>query len=222
MVKRRGFSLIELILSIVIVAIVSLSLPLVMKLTSQTNAKAMTQESIMNAKTYMSLILKAPFSKETVKTSNGALSPRVYEGGDIDEPTFYEKFGLNGDGRRIFYNKNNPKNFIDRPPTTGNNEEYISKKSIDDFATKELTINYDKDKGIKLKRDYVVKSQYSVVIKKDIPNEVFKDASPKDIKEVVINALSYGDNRETQTNVTLQGFVANIGDSGFLITKVWR
>ncbi|MFC2492347.1 MAG: prepilin-type N-terminal cleavage/methylation domain-containing protein, partial [Campylobacter curvus] len=64
MVKRRGFSLIELILSIVIVAIVSLSLPLVMKLTSQTNAKAMTQESIMIAKTYMSLILKAPFSKE--------------------------------------------------------------------------------------------------------------------------------------------------------------
>lgn len=221
MVKRRGFSLIELILSIVIVAIVSLSLPLVMKLTSQTNAKAMTQESIMNAKTYMSLILKAPFSKETVKTSNGALSPRVYEGGDIDEPTFYEKFGLNGDGRRIFYNLTTRGN-IDKPPTTGNNEEYISKKSIDDFATKELTINYDKDKGIKLKRDYVVKSLYSVVIKKDKPNEVFKDASPKDIKEVVINALSYGDNRETQTNVTLQGFVANIGDSGFLITKVWR
>ena len=122
--------MIELILSIVIVAIVSLSLPLVMKLTSQTNAKAMTQESIMNAKTYMSLILKAPFSKETVKTSNGALSPRVYEGGDIDEPTFYEKFGLNGDGRRIFYNLTTRGN-IDKPPTTGNNEEYISKKSID-------------------------------------------------------------------------------------------
>ncbi|QKF61000.1 type II secretion system protein [Campylobacter curvus] len=221
MVKRRGFSLIELILSIVIVAIVSLSLPLVMKLTSQTNAKAMTQESIMNAKTYMSLILKAPFSKETVKTSNGALSPRVYEGGDIDEPTFYEKFGLNGDGRRIFYNLTRRGN-IDKSSTTGNNEEYISKKSIDDFATKELTINYDKDKGIKLKRDYVVKSLYSVVIEKNKPNEVFKDASSKDIKEVVINALSYGDNRETQTNVTLQGFVANIGDSGFLITKVWR
>ncbi|UEB49317.1 type II secretion system protein [Campylobacter curvus] len=221
MVKRRGFSLIELILSIVIVAIVSLSLPLVMKLTSQTNAKAMTQESIMNAKTYMSLILKAPFSKETVKTSNGALSPRVYEGGDIDEPTFYEKFGLNGDGRRIFYNLTRRGN-IDKSSTTGNNEEYISKKSIDDFATKELTINYDKDKGIKLKRDYVVKSLYSVVIEKNKPNEVFKDASSKDIKEVVINALSYGDNRETQTNVTLQGFVANIGDSGFLITKVCR
>lgn len=213
MVKRRGFSLIELILSIVIVAIVSLSLPLVMKLTSQTNAKAMTQESIMNAKTYMSLILKAPFSKETVKTSNGALSPRVYEGGDIDEPTFYEKFGLNGDGRRIFYNKNNPKNFIDRPPTTGNNEEYISKKSIDDFATKELTINYDKDKGIKLKRDYVVKSQYSVKVNDG--SNTFKGASNNDIKEVVIQAISYGENQGIKTDVTIRGFVANIGDSGF-------
>lgn len=220
MVKRRGFSLIELILSIVIVAIVSLSLPLVMKLTSQTNAKAMTQESIMNAKTYMSLILKAPFSKETVKTSNGALSPRVYEGGDIDEPTFYEKFGLNGDGRRIFYNKNNPKNFIDRPPTTGNNEEYISKKSIDDFATKELTINYDKDKGIKLKRDYVVKSQYSVKVNDG--SNTFKGASNNDIKEVVIQAISYGESQGIKTDVTIRGFVANIGDSGFLITKVWR
>lgn len=221
MVKRRGFSLIELILSIVIVAIVSLSLPLVMKLTSQTNAKAMTQESIMNAKTYMSLILKAPFSKETVKTSNGALSPRVYEGGDIDEPTFYEKFGLNGDGRRIFYNKNNPKNFIDRPPTTGNNEEYISKKSIDDFETKELTINYDKDKGIKLKRDYVVRSQYSVEIEKK-KSQIFKDASKDDLKEIVIKALSYGGRSDIEVKVELRGFVANIGDSGFLITKVWR
>ena len=219
MVKRRGFSLIELILSIVIVAIVSLSLPLVMKLTSQTNAKAMTQESIMNAKTYMSLILKAPFSKETVKTSNGALSPRVYEGGDIDEPTFYEKFGLNGDGRRIFYNLTTRGN-IDKPPTTGNNEEYISKKSIDDFATKELTINYDKDKGIKLKRDYVVRSQYSVKVNDG--SNTFKGASNNDIKEVVIQAISYGENQGIKTDVTIRGFVANIGDSGFLITKVWR
>ncbi|EJP75571.1 MULTISPECIES: type II secretion system protein [Campylobacter] len=219
MVKRRGFSLIELILSIVIVAIVSLSLPLVMKLTSQTNAKAMTQESIMNAKTYMSLILKAPFSKETVKTSNGALSPRVYEGGDIDEPTFYEKFGLNGDGRRIFYNLTTRGN-IDKPPTTGNNEEYISKKSIDDFATKELTINYDKDKGIKLKRDYVVKSQYSVKVNDG--SNTFKGASNNDIKEVVIQAISYGESQGIKTDVTIRGFVANIGDSGFLITKVWR
>ncbi|EAU00685.1 type II secretion system protein [Campylobacter curvus] len=219
MVKRRGFSLIELILSIVIVAIVSLSLPLVMKLTSQTNAKAMTQESIMNAKTYMSLILKAPFSKETVKTSNGALSPRVYEGGDIDEPTFYEKFGLNGDGRRIFYNLTTRGN-IDKPPTTGNNEEYISKKSIEDFKTKELTINYDKDKGIKLKRDYVVRSQYSVKVNDG--SNTFKGASNNDIKEVVIQAISYGENQGIKTDVTIRGFVANIGDSGFLITKVWR
>ena len=219
MVKRRGFSLIELILSIVIVAIVSLSLPLVMKLTSQTNAKAMTQESIMNAKTYMSLILKAPFSKETVKTSNGALSPRVYEGGDIDEPTFYEKFGLNGDGRRIFYNLTTRGN-IDKSSTAGNNEEYIAKKSIDDFATKELTINYDKDKGIKLKRDYVVKSQYSVKVNDG--SNTFKGASNNDIKEVVIQAISYGENQGIKTDVTIRGFVANIGDSGFLITKVWR
>ena len=66
---KRGFSLIELILSIVVVAIISTSIPLVLKTTSELNQKAVTQESLMNAKTYMGLILKAPFSDKVIKVS---------------------------------------------------------------------------------------------------------------------------------------------------------
>ena len=68
MVKRGGFSLIELILSVLVVAIVSASLPLAVRTTSNLSEQSLMQEGLMNAKTYMSLILKAPFSDQVLKT----------------------------------------------------------------------------------------------------------------------------------------------------------
>ena len=66
MVKRDGFSLIELILSVLVVAIVSASLPLAVRTTSNLSEQSLMQEGLMNTKTYMSLILKAPFSDQVL------------------------------------------------------------------------------------------------------------------------------------------------------------
>ena len=111
---KRGFSLIELILSIVVVAIISTSIPLVLKTTSELNQKAVTQESLMNAKTYMGLILKAPFSNRIIKISNVSASaetayffPIILKPGD-KRNEFYKINKITGDGHRVFAYENSP------------------------------------------------------------------------------------------------------------------
>ena len=113
---KRGFSHIELILSIVVVAIISTSIPLVLKTTSELNQKAVTQESLMNAKTYMGLILKAPFSDKVIKVSTniGGSSaetayffPIILKPGD-KRSEFYKINKITGDGHRVFAYENSP------------------------------------------------------------------------------------------------------------------
>ena len=113
---KRGFSLIELILSIVVVAIISTSIPLVLKTTSELNQKAVTQESLMNAKTYMGLILKAPFSDKVIKVSTnigGSSAETAYFFPIILKPgdhrnEFYKINKITGDGHRVFAYTNSP------------------------------------------------------------------------------------------------------------------
>ena len=102
MVKRGGFSLIELILSVLVVAIVSASLPLAVRTTSNLSEQSLMQEGLMNAKTYMSLILKAPFSDQvliagkntmpsSITTQEAIIFPLIIcdQGAN---PDFYQKF----------------------------------------------------------------------------------------------------------------------------------
>ena len=213
---KRGFSLIELILSIIVVAIISISIPLVLKTTSELNQKAVTQESLMNAKTYIGLILKAPFSDKVIKVSTniGGSSaetayffPIILKPGD-QRNEFYKINKITGDGHRVFAYENSPD--LEPPDTSIRSVDYYSKRN------KNLnTANQN--------RDYIVGSEYNATIKNG--NGDFKPNLPlksSDVKEIIVTATAYKNDTKQETTSVLKAYAFNLGESGSLNTKVWK
>ena len=211
---KRGFSLIELILSIIVVAIVSISIPLVLKTTSELNQKAITQESLMNAKTYIGLILKAPFSNRIIKASNVSASaetayffPIILKPGD-QRNEFYKINKITGDGHRVFAYENSP----DLEPPDA------SIRSVDYYEKRNKNLNTANQN-----RDYIVGSDYNATIKNG--NGDFKPNLPlksSDVKEIIVTATAYKNDTKQETTSVLKAYAFNLGESGSLNTKVWK
>ena len=211
---KRGFSLIELILSIIVVAIVSISIPLVLKTTSELNQKAITQESLMNAKTYIGLILKAPFSNRIIKASNVSASadtayffPIILKPGD-QRNEFYKINKITGDGHRVFAYENSP----DLEPSDA------SIRSVDYYSKRNKNLNTANQS-----RDYIVGSEYNATIKNGSGD--FKPNLPlkiSDVKEIIVTATAYKNDIKQETTSVLKAYAFNLGESGSLNTKVWK
>ena len=211
---KRGFSLIELILSIIVVAIISISIPLVLKTTSELNQKAITQESLMNAKTYIGLILKAPFSNRIIKASNVSASaetayffPIILKPGD-KRNEFYKINKITGDGHRVFAYENSP----DLEPPDA------SIRSVDYYEKRNKNLNTANQN-----RDYIVGSEYNATIKKG--NGDFKpnlSLKSSDVKEIIVTATAYKNDTKQETTSVLKAYAFNLGESGSLNTKVWK
>ena len=213
---KRGFSFIELILSIVVVAIISTSIPLVLKTTSELNQKAVTQESLMNAKTYMGLILKAPFSDKVIKVSTnigGSSAETAYFFPIILKPgdhrnEFYKINKITGDGHRVFAYENSP----DLAPDT-------AVRSVDYYG-RILDKNLN---TANQSRDYIVGSDYNVIVNES--NGWFKPnlgLDNSDVKEIIVTATSYKNNTKQETTSVLRAYAFNLGEGGSLNTKAWK
>ena len=211
---KRGFSLIELILSIIVVAIISISIPLVLKTTSELNQKAITQESLMNAKTYIGLILKAPFSNRIIKASSVSASadtayffPIILKPGD-KRNEFYKINKITGDGHRVFAYENSPEL---EPPDA-------SIRSVDYYEKRNKNLNTANQN-----RDYIVGSEYNARIKNGSgdfkPNLPLKSS---DVKEIIVTATAYKNDTKQETTSVLKAYAFNLGESGSLNTKVWK
>ena len=212
---KRGFSLIELILSIVVVAIISTSIPLVLKTTSELNQKAVTQESLMNAKTYMGLILKAPFSDKVIKVSTnigGSSAETAYFFPIILKPgdhrnEFYKINKITGDGHRVFAYTNSSDLARD-----------TAVRSVDYYKTKNKNLNTTNQN-----RDYIVGSDYEVGVSEDKgwfkPNLPLKSS---DVKEIIVTATAYKNDTKQETTSVLRAYAFNLGEGGSLNTKAWK
>ena len=213
---KRGFSLIELILSIVVVAIISTSIPLVLKTTSELNQKAVTQESLMNAKTYMGLILKAPFSNRIIKISNVSASaetayffPIILKPGD-KRNEFYKINKITGDGHRVFAYENSPE--LEPPDASIRSVKYYDERNKNLNTTNQ-------------NRDYIVGSNYNVIVNES--NGWFKPKLPlkiksSDVKEIIVTATSYKNDTKQETTSVLRAYAFNLGEGGSLNTKAWK
>ena len=210
---KRGFSLIELILSIIVVAIISISIPLVLKTTSELNQKAITQESLMNAKTYIGLILKAPFSNRIIKASNVSASaetayffPIILKPGD-KRNEFYKINKITGDGHRVFAYTNSSDLARD-----------AAVRSVNYYETRNKNLNTANQN-----RDYIVGSDYNARIKNGSgefkPNLPLKSS---DVKEIIVTATAYKNDTKQETTSVLKAYAFNLGESGSLNTKVWK
>ena len=197
-------------------AIISTSIPLVLKTTSELNQKAVTQESLMNAKTYMGLILKAPFSDKVIKVSTnigGSSAEMAYFFPIILKPgdhrnEFYKINKITGDGHRVFAYTNSS----DLAPDT-------AVRSVDYYGRildKNLnTTNQN--------RDYIVGSDYNVIVNES--NGWFKPnlgLDNSDVKEIIVTATSYKNDTKQETTSVLRAYAFNLGEGGSLNTKAWK
>ena len=196
-------------------AIISTSIPLVLKTTSELNQKAVTQESLMNAKTYMGLILKAPFSDKVIKVSTnigGSSAETAYFFPIILKPgdhrnEFYKINKITGDGHRVFAYTNSP----DLAPDT-------AVRSVDYYKTKNKNLNTANQS-----RDYIVGSDYELRVSDDKgwfkPNLALDNS---DVKEIIVTATSYKNNTKQETTSVLRAYAFNLGEGGSLNTKAWK
>ena len=196
-------------------AIISTSIPLVLKTTSELNQKAVTQESLMNAKTYMGLILKAPFSDKVIKVSTnigGSSAETAYFFPIILKPgdkrnEFYKINKITGDGHRVFAYTNSSDLARD-----------AAVRSVDYYKTKNKNLNTANQS-----RDYIVGSEYNVRIKNgngDFKPNLGLDNS--DVKEIVVTAISYKNDTKQETTSVLRAYAFNLGEGGSLNTKAWK
>ena len=196
-------------------AIISTSIPLVLKTTSELNQKAVTQESLMNAKTYMGLILKAPFSDKVIKVSTniGGSSaetayffPIILKPGD-HRSEFYKINKITGDGHRVFAYTNSSDLARD-----------TAVRSVDYYKTKNKNLNTANQS-----RDYIVGSDYEVNVSEDKgwfkPNLGLDNS---DVKEIIVTATSYKNDTKQETTSVLRAYAFNLGEGGSLNTKAWK
>lgn len=196
-------------------AIISTSIPLVLKTTSELNQKAVTQESLMNAKTYMGLILKAPFSDKVIKVSTnigGSSAETAYFFPIILKPgdkrnEFYKINKITGDGHRVFAYTNSSDLALD-----------TAVRSVDYYKTKNKNLNTANQN-----RDYIVGSDYEVRVSEDKgwfkPNLGLDNS---DVKEIVVTATSYKNDTKQETTSVLRAYAFNLGEGGSLNTKAWK
>lgn len=210
--SKKGFSLVELVVSIIVIAIVSISVPVVIRQVANTNAKSLAQESILNAKTFIGLVLRSPYSCQDI---NG-VTPFFYENGFYGTGLdFYTKVGLAGSKRRTSMSVANKDDLTQACPASSN------RRSIDNFNNAKPTVD------IGLTRDYVVSSTYETTIKPGDVGEVRLDQvfplleKFNDIKIVNVAVEVHGANSDLSTKTNLVGFAANTGDSADLETKTW-
>lgn len=81
---KKGFSLIELVLAIVVVAITLAALPNIVAQTQKSNELAIKQELTYNAKTLMSRIISMPWDSKAFKTMCDEYYKKSCNGADVE------------------------------------------------------------------------------------------------------------------------------------------
>jgi len=83
-VKRSGFSLVELVLSIVVIAIALMTVPLMLGQSAQSNQFSLVQESIMAARTKVGNIISFRWDNNSSEANSSVTRAVDVRGGDSD------------------------------------------------------------------------------------------------------------------------------------------
>jgi prepilin-type N-terminal cleavage/methylation domain-containing protein len=233
MVIKKAFSMIELVISIVIIGIVAASFPLILTQTSNNVAFAMQQEAILTAKTYMGTILSYTWDtssivptpgnnkKVVVLSTNNAnfentTSNSTLRKGHIDQPT-----------RRQMYIDNTtdkPTRVIIGMPT----DPFGIDRSVNDYEgrSENLTVvTADNDSIININllsnlyyvSDTAAYANTDIILNFQDENGagVGRGVAPTNIKLITVNAASPG---LQGLAVILRAYTSNIGE----LELYWR
>ena len=219
---RLAMSMIELVISIVVMGIVVMSLPLILTQVQNNNAFAMQQESILAAQTTAGSISTYAWDKDSFDTTNPNINPLfvldVPTGdGDFNRSngTTQRKGHIGEDGRRKFHSV----------ITNANNINNINLNSVDIFHNKDRNITTSNEDAKTL--DYIFDSNLILSSRvhfindganynnDTINNFIFDNVgqgqnNPSNIKMIKITAK---DKDENKVLFNLYTYTFNIGES---------
>jgi prepilin-type N-terminal cleavage/methylation domain-containing protein len=223
--KRAAFTLIELIVTIVIVGIVSLSFPLIMSQTSKNLEVAMQQEAILAAKTYIGTIVSYPWDGNA--PVSGVRTMILDTNGTAADNEFNRIAGTNlrlgnidGEGRRRLVDASATATH----PTEATSFGVATPADIDDFhgLAQDLNVNL-------VDMDYIFSLRLTPTIAYILDNATYSDTAINfnfntagvtaadnrtNIKMIAVNVV--GTVGAPNVNITLRAYSANIGEFDLL------
>ncbi|WP_298947280.1 type II secretion system protein [uncultured Campylobacter sp.] len=200
---RRGFSLLELVVSIVVMGIVFLSIPTIIIQNAKNNTSAIIQQSVMDTKTRIALILKAPWGCVNDTSLIGKPTP-IFNGNPTDN--FYTKNGISETDRRTFSAASGNSCL---PPTATSQGE----KSISWFNKKELEFTVNPE-STTYNRDNIL----SATMKTKVETQDMTGAAKNNIKVIEITTTAHA---SPDINIILRAYSSNIGDSPIIQKRSW-
>lgn len=198
---KNGFSLIELIISIIIIGITSMAIPLIISISSTQNNMSITSESIKNTKAALVFIIKSPYTCAYIKDHKNASVP-IFTKLQNNE-NFYAKHNIKAQNRR---------NFVDI--SIYNNQSCENITSIDSYAG-----SYKMDINENSSGDFLQNLNYQVSIDHTSKpfDENILDLNNIDTKIITINAQTK--NQKGVQNIKFYAIATNIGELDSLLTK---
>lgn len=210
---RHGFSMIELILSIIVMGIVFLSIPTIIMQNSSNNTSAIIQQSVMDTKTRLALILKAPWNCINSSVSN---IPTPIFGFDpsTGQQTFYDRNGISPTADRRTYSNlaRNTSCHLNEAADIGSFDKQKLELTIN--TTGIISGGGSSSTTPQYTRDMIVSASMETnVISNDMTG-----AANVDIKNITITTQAQ---TAPATVITLRAYSANIGDSPIIQTRTW-
>lgn len=213
---RKAFSMIELIVSIVILGITLMTVPTLLSQTAYNNESALIQESVMDAKTRMAVVLRAPwgcYNNNADYIANITSSRSPIFGNKAD---FYTRNGLPNnrlDRRRVFYNGND--GGANCAPAGGENlDTYIGQINAPRAPVIDATGEFA------YTRDSIINTTIATGV---VTGDMSGNANA-DIKEVTITVTTANTSAKAADGshqIALRAYSANIGDRPDIQTKAW-
>lgn len=195
---RRGFSLLELVISIVVMGIVFLSIPTIIIQNAKNNTSAIIQQSVMDTKTRIALILKAPWGCTNDTSFIGKPTP-IFNGNPADN--FYTKNGISDSSNR--------RTFLDK----SGDDCLALEKSISWFNKKELEFTVNPE-STTYNRDNIL----SATMKTKVETQDMTGAAKNNIKVIEITTTAHA---SPDINIILRAYSSNIGDSPIIQKRSW-
>lgn len=231
---RKAISMIELIISIVIIGIVVTAMPMVLTQTSNSNAFALQQEAIFHAKTKIGVITKAAWDSNAIQTNiNDPLFIVNTNGTPADN-----EFNTQNNNRRLGSVYKNDRRTIDANRTSGSlvrlptnvgtgtwgDQASNNWNDVDDYDGSDELIETPKDSG-----DFVTKINLRTNVRYVTDSATYSDTNITDFDFLVANhgtsnikliEVNATDQNTNESVVILRAYSSNIGESG-LLRRTW-
>ena len=235
---KKGFTLIELVFTIVILAITTMAIPSIVAQTTELNALAIKEELVYNAKALMSRVSQAQWDSAYMRSAECDSDPSCMDriltvAGELPEVSLGHRPGILDEASKRKINKQSPtpKKQFGKGGLSLGSTGYNDIDDYDGFSTRIKTRDlvgsssrgdFVLDTNISIAVDYVAdpftpNAYISATSLNGVLSNTPSNSTPTNIKVVTITARDVNDAVARDGNlkgVVLRSYLANIGVGG--------